>query len=305
MNIAWLACTYATNGIPDPEDQVLMCFDDDDEVANIVRELSARDDIDAVIVTPHWGNEYHANPNERQMEFAHRWLDAGATAILGSHPHVLEPWERYVTTDGREGLVVYSLGNFVSGQRQLARRSTMLLYLSLVRAPSGAVEVAGARHVPLHMSKDASGHWDLEVIDRQGGPGDSRALTLSMFSLWNIQWPWLSPDPSAQCDESWVEPHPHDAWIGGSCSGSEACGGTSCDTGAPGGLCTLPCNGTCPDTAGRAVTMCGVFGDSEAGRCVNRCSSSSECREGYECVPTERFGQPGVTIDACVPVAAP
>ena len=42
------------------------------------------------------------------------FLDAGATAVVGSHPHVLQPWEKYTTQDGRETLIVYSLGNLLA-----------------------------------------------------------------------------------------------------------------------------------------------------------------------------------------------
>ena len=306
FTIAWLACTYATNGIPDTDDQVLSCFNNPTEVSDIVSSLSAQADIDAVIVTPHWGEEYKANPNARQMEYAHKWLDAGATAILGSHPHVLEPWEKYRTADGRETFIIYSLGNFVSGQRQLARRSTLMTYLSLVRSDvDGKVKVSGARHVPLHMSKDSSAHWDLEVVDRNGQLGDSRELTLSMFSLLNIQWPWETPVANLECEESYTTPHPHDGWIGGRCAGTEACGDAACDTETLGGMCTMSCTGSCPDSVGRATTMCGDLSGEGAGLCFNRCTSAAECPEGYSCQPTNRFGQPGVTIDACVPTQAP
>ncbi|MFP3472169.1 CapA family protein, partial [Micrococcus sp. SIMBA_144] len=37
--------------------------------------------------------------------------------IFGHHPHVLQPIQTYKTSDGREAVVVYSLGNFLSGQK--------------------------------------------------------------------------------------------------------------------------------------------------------------------------------------------
>ena len=118
--VAWLACTYATNGMPDPHAQVLGCFGPRGEpgvaVLDEIRRLAADPDIDAVILTPHWGNEYQPQPDESQRRLAHEAIDAGAAAVVGSHPHVLQPWERYEARDGREGLIVYSSGNFISGQ---------------------------------------------------------------------------------------------------------------------------------------------------------------------------------------------
>ena len=54
-----------------------------------------------------------------------------AAAVSGSHPHVMQPGERHVTADGREGLSVYSLGNFVSNQLALPRRSSVIALLGL------------------------------------------------------------------------------------------------------------------------------------------------------------------------------
>jgi poly-gamma-glutamate synthesis protein (capsule biosynthesis protein) len=63
---------------------------------------------DYVIVVFHFGTEYVADPTEWQRTLARAAIDAGASAVIGSHPHVLQPWERY-----RDGVIFYSLGNFV------------------------------------------------------------------------------------------------------------------------------------------------------------------------------------------------
>jgi hypothetical protein len=43
-------------------------------------------------------------------------LDAGASIIVGHHPHVLQQVETYRTADGRNTVIFYSLGNFLSNQ---------------------------------------------------------------------------------------------------------------------------------------------------------------------------------------------
>lgn len=63
---------------------------------------------DAVIPFMHWGLEYDEAPSLRQRTLARRMIDAGATLVVGAHPHVIQPVERY-----RDGIVAYSLGNFV------------------------------------------------------------------------------------------------------------------------------------------------------------------------------------------------
>jgi len=69
--------------------------------------------VDFVVVTLHMGTEYTHVVTPRQQELAHAAIDAGADLVVGHHPHVLQPIEEYETADGRTGLILYSLGNFV------------------------------------------------------------------------------------------------------------------------------------------------------------------------------------------------
>jgi len=133
--LAFVACSYGTNGMPDPGRQVLLCHDQKDELLAVVRGLHARSDVHAVIVLPHWGQEYQSRPDARQQALARELADAGATAIIGTHPHVVQPLERLQAADGREVAVAWSLGNFISHQVGVERLSSMLLALALVPGP--------------------------------------------------------------------------------------------------------------------------------------------------------------------------
>lgn len=115
VKTAILAYTYGTNGIPIPEgkEYLVNIIDKDKILKEITR---ARKQADIVVVNLHWGIEYVRQPNEQQKELAKVLTDGGADIILGHHPHVLQPIERRQTSDGREAVIVYSLGNFLSGQ---------------------------------------------------------------------------------------------------------------------------------------------------------------------------------------------
>jgi hypothetical protein len=63
---------------------------------------------DIVVVSLHSGVEYTDAPQPEQQQLAHAAVDAGALLVLGHHPHALQGWEYY-----GDGLIVYSLGNFV------------------------------------------------------------------------------------------------------------------------------------------------------------------------------------------------
>jgi Bacterial capsule synthesis protein PGA_cap len=150
--VAWIACAFGTNGLPDPNHQVLNCFRDAALIENELRELSANPAIDASIVTPHWGEvEYTQKIENSQRDLARRFAEAGATAILGNHPHVTKPWEKIATHDGRETFVIYSIGNFISAQPSLATKTSAIVYLGLTKAHGQKAWVNGMAYVPTYM----------------------------------------------------------------------------------------------------------------------------------------------------------
>ncbi|MGI8551074.1 MAG: CapA family protein [Dehalococcoidia bacterium] len=72
---------------------------------------SAHQVADVVIVMPHWGVEYTADPTARQREAAKIAIDAGATLVVGNHPHVVQ-----AAAPVGDGYVAWALGNFVFDQ---------------------------------------------------------------------------------------------------------------------------------------------------------------------------------------------
>ncbi len=89
-----------------------MCKVDDDMQNALSRVQEARNHADIVCVSYHWGEEYEKTPTRRQVELGHATIDAGADIVLGHHPHVMSGVEWY-----HDGLILYSMGNFVFDQR--------------------------------------------------------------------------------------------------------------------------------------------------------------------------------------------
>ncbi len=83
---------------------VLRCYDNERFVASI-REAAGH--ADYVIALPHWGTEHSTELEDAQIDGAKEYLDAGADAVIGAHPHVLQGISFY---DGKP--IAYSLGNF-------------------------------------------------------------------------------------------------------------------------------------------------------------------------------------------------
>ncbi|RED60366.1 CapA family protein [Cohnella lupini] len=123
IRMGFLAYTYGTNGIPVPPDKSFAVnIIDREAIKRDIRRLKL-EHVDVVTVSLHFGIEYQRLPNEEQTGLARELVKTGADIILGSHPHVVQPYEEIDVAaedseDGlaRRGIVIYSLGNFISNQ---------------------------------------------------------------------------------------------------------------------------------------------------------------------------------------------
>ena len=85
----------------------------------VLEDIEAAEQLaDVVIVCPHWGTEYTTSPSSYQKKFAIQMTEAGADIIIGTHPHVVQPVEWVEAENGNRALCYYSLGNYVSTQKQ-------------------------------------------------------------------------------------------------------------------------------------------------------------------------------------------
>ena len=217
FTVAWLACTYSTNGIPDRKSQILHCYKQTDQILGEIKQLHDDPEVDAVFLTPHWGVENRHRPGERQRKLARAAIAAGATAVFGAHPHVLQPWEKVVGDDKREGLVVYSAGNFISNQRQTAERTGILALVELVKPEGGKAQLAAAGYIPTWVQIDAKGHRVSFNNSSKGRTGEALARTLGLLPAGNRmagKWPPAFP---TECSDSAYKrlpgPKPDRHWV--------------------------------------------------------------------------------------------
>ncbi len=89
-----------------------------------------------IIASYHWGPEYVPAPSKDQIAAANAALEAGVDAIIGHHPHILQPME-VIQKGDKEQFIAWSLGNFVSGQRTTPRERTVILALDLATDADG------------------------------------------------------------------------------------------------------------------------------------------------------------------------
>lgn len=152
IKLGVVAYTYGTNGIPIPKGKpYLVNLIDPALIKKDVaraRELGA----DVVAVALHFGVEYQRKPNEVQRKAVDVCFAAGADLILGSHPHVVQPyeWREITNPDGskRKGLVIYSLGNFISAQRGDYKDVGAILKVVLKKTVPGTTVLEQAEVIP-------------------------------------------------------------------------------------------------------------------------------------------------------------
>ena len=125
------------------------------EAAALKEIQAAKKKADFVIVLPHWGVEYEHEPSEKQEKMAKKLAEAGADAIIGCHPHVVQPVKVIKTSDGRRVPCYYSLGNFVSNMFWFKCQLEGLAELEIVKW-NGETTLRAAEYTPIvnHMSKD-------------------------------------------------------------------------------------------------------------------------------------------------------
>ena len=115
IRLAFLNYTYGTNGLPVFPPNMVNHIDTIAMKADIKK--AKMQGIDKLIVLIHWGEEYAQKPSKYQTNLTAFLQREGVDIIIGSHPHVVQPM--HFIKDGKgERVVVYSLGNFISNQRE-------------------------------------------------------------------------------------------------------------------------------------------------------------------------------------------
>ena len=165
FTIAFLSYTYSTNGIQIPKDKIVNLIDKTRISEDIQMAKSMNPDL--IIVSYHFGTEYARFPDKFQKEMVDFAFLEGADIILGGHPHVLQHYEVNVLEDKygekKQRMVVYSLGNFVSGQIKRYTNGGMIFNFNLkktFRNGRAEISIQDIDYVPVfvYVSNEKTGY---------------------------------------------------------------------------------------------------------------------------------------------------
>ena len=149
IRLALLCYTYGTNGIAVQEPNVVNFIDTVEMLRDL--QMAKMRGADFVITLIHWGIEYQTHSNTEQEQTARWLLEHGSDAVIGGHPHVVQNFTLdAVPNNGRyPEVVVYSMGNLVSNQRDVNCDGGIMVEMELVKSDyNKSTRVSACRYMP-------------------------------------------------------------------------------------------------------------------------------------------------------------
>jgi poly-gamma-glutamate synthesis protein (capsule biosynthesis protein) len=174
IRLAFLSYTYGLNGMPIPKGTYVN-LTNQQQILNDIH-LARAQNPDFIIVLLHCGTEYERYPDQFQQKMATFLFHEGADIVLGSHPHVLQPFELQSITDKygdtKPRLVIYSLGNFVSNQRDRYRDGGIIFNFTVQKHhptdKGETLNITNVHYIPtwvyIHRTTDKNQFYVLPVL---------------------------------------------------------------------------------------------------------------------------------------------
>lgn len=168
------------------------------ELEQITADMK-KDGAEAYIAYMHWGNEFQLQQTTTQQEIAQKLCDLGYNAIIGGHPHVIQPAAVLTGSNGNKTFCIYSTGNMVSNQRREYMSASpngytedaIFVYTTFERDNEGNVKLASVDYSPLWMNKSGSSYklesckGDNLTASQQSSKNRTDGLVAEGFSAWN------------------------------------------------------------------------------------------------------------------------
>lgn len=163
IRFAFLNYTYGTNGIQ-PRDGAEISLIDREKIKKEII-LSRKAGAEIVCVAVHWGIEYSLHENQAQRDLARFLTEQDVDLIIGSHPHVIQPMQ-VVHNDksGKDVLIVYSLGNFISNMKTIDTRGGALVKVRIERDADGKARFKNAEYDTFFSAKPDGKGTNFQVI---------------------------------------------------------------------------------------------------------------------------------------------
>ncbi len=191
ITLALLNYTYGTNGLSFTYPAMVNLIDENKLIDDLKYSRSLSPDF--IIVFFHWGIEYQTDPNEEQQHLADICTQNGADAIIGSHPHVIQPFEFHESSDTTlpNKLIVYSLGNFVSNQRDRYKDGGAMVGFTLLKTWNRKTIIKPEYHLTWVYNPVEKEKKQYYILPVNMPASDSLSFNSDSLSLMYKQGPYL------------------------------------------------------------------------------------------------------------------
>lgn len=130
----------------------------------------AKENADYSIIIMHWGDAYSTKPNKEQQNIAKFLVKNGADMILGNHASAVQKMEVMQSPEGKNVLVAYSLGNYISGETMDISKIELVLNIELRKSgETGEVVLSKVDYTPIYvLDRGTKAENRYELIDMKG-----------------------------------------------------------------------------------------------------------------------------------------
>lgn len=130
----------------------------------------AKENADYSIIIMHWGDAYSIKPNKEQQNIAKFLVENGAGMILGNHASAVQKMEVMQSPEGKNVLVAYSLGNYISGETMDISKIELVLNIELRKSgETGEVVLSKVDYTPIYvLDRGTKAENRYELIDMKG-----------------------------------------------------------------------------------------------------------------------------------------
>jgi poly-gamma-glutamate capsule biosynthesis protein CapA/YwtB (metallophosphatase superfamily) len=211
IRIAWLNYTYDTNGIPTEAPTVVNLINEQQIQQDLIKARQQNPDF--IIVVMHWGLEYQLNENEQQRTLAQKIANWGAHLIIGSHPHVVQPIKNIYASnpDGttRQVPVVYSMGNFISNQKQPNTDGGIMVQVKLLKQ-NNQTTLQTIQYLPIWRAIQQGNYYTLPASTFSNPNNSTLQLSTDQLKKLNTSLADIRQRLNTHHIEEWIPNNPTD-----------------------------------------------------------------------------------------------
>lgn len=143
--------------------------------------------VEYTIAYLHWGIEYHTEEATYQQEIAQKLCDLGIDALIGGHPHVIQPVDIFTNSSNDHKMICcYSLGNHLSNQRKELMDSLptghtedgLMVELTLEQTDDSPVSLTAVKFIPTWVYKNiVNGNAEYYIFPTETSEQNNEIIT--------------------------------------------------------------------------------------------------------------------------------